>query len=114
MNPITSKSFEALKSEIEAHPRLCGYYLIKMAAIRDLRLSNSNEEDTIDTIFQYFDDQKWPPKEQRPKDQEWADYLVNREIALQHAVEALVGGPQKGHLRPTIEADIASVVSRLK
>lgn len=109
MTPITSNSFEMLKAEIEAYPRLCGYYLIKMVKITDLRLASSNEEAMIETIFQYLDDQKWPPKEQRMKDQKWTEYIVDRETALRHTVEGLVAGPQKGHLRPTIEANIAKL-----
>lgn len=109
MTSIVSIAFENLKSEIESYPRLSGYYLIKLVDITDVRRSNSSEEDLIDKIFQYFDDQKWPPKEERPADQKWADYVVDRETALSHAVQTLEAGPKKGHLRPTIEARLANL-----
>jgi hypothetical protein len=102
MKPYNSKEFLALKAEIEAHKRLCGYYLIKFIDITDLRQAGKDQEEIAEEVFQYFDDQKWPPREQRPQDQAWADSVREPEVARKHALEALVGGGPVGHSRVTI------------
>jgi hypothetical protein len=102
MKSINSQEFLDLKAAIEAHPRLCGYYIIKLVDITGLRSAGKDQEEIAEETFQYFGDQKWPPIDQRPGDQTWADYAVERAVAKNHAIEMLMGGPSIGHTRETI------------
>ncbi len=113
MTPLEPDSFVALRGAIEAHPRLGGYYILKFVGIADLRAQRKTEEEIAEIVFQYFDDQKWPPLEQRPKDQTWTDYLADQTTARIKAIEVLVGGRPIGHLNVTIpEPQAAEYVDR--
>ena len=96
-----------LKTEIESHARLAGYYIIKFVDISELRHSSPTDEELLDTLFQNFDDQRWPAPEDRPRDQSWSDYVTDRATAMQHAIETLEGGSRIGHLRATIDRSLA-------
>jgi hypothetical protein len=102
MKSYNLQEFVALKAEIEACKRLCGYYIIKLVDITDMRDASTGQEEIADEAFRYFDDQPWPPIRQRPDDETWAAYVVERDVAAEHAIEALVGGSSVGHLRDTI------------
>jgi hypothetical protein len=92
----------ALRSEIEAHRRQAGYYLLRLVEISDLRAQESDEEALLDRLFEHFDDEPWPPPDQRPQDQTWNEYAVDRATARSAVTAALVGGPDVGHGRLTI------------
>jgi hypothetical protein len=102
MTPCDIHQFIELRRELESQPRLCGYYIIKLADVRDLRSQGKTLEEIAEEVFQAFDDKKWPPKERRPDSQTWQDNVVNRHQAKSLVVEALVGGPAKGHVKPTV------------
>lgn len=102
MTPDTGNEFLNLKTAIESHKRLCGYYIIKLVDITDMRAARASDEEIGEQVFQYFDDHPWPPPEQRPSDQTWADYESEMAAARQHTLEALVGGPSIGHTKPTM------------
>ncbi|MBZ0188881.1 MAG: hypothetical protein K8F91_21740 [Candidatus Obscuribacterales bacterium] len=101
MKALETNEFLALKGEIESNKRLHGYYIIKIAEITALR-ECSDSETIAEQVFRYFDDQEWPPVEQRPQDQTWSDYAVDRPIAREHTICALVGGNEVGHTKDTI------------
>jgi hypothetical protein len=99
---LNSQEFRQLKAEIESYSRLCGYYLIDLVALPEV-LGNEVEHDSfLDKVFQHFDDQEWPPPNERPTDQMWADYTQDRDSATNHVIEALVGGSSIGHTSVTI------------
>lgn len=109
MQAVMTPEFLKLKEEIESHPRLCGYYLIKLVSIAELRARSLSDEEIAELVFRDFDDQEWPPDDQRPTDQSWADYIRDRNAAFEHTVEALVGGGPIGHTHVTIERPLAEV-----
>lgn len=104
MRFVTSKSpeFAELKAEVESYPRLSGYYIIDLVAIPGFPDHDADRENLLDELFQHFDDRDWPPPRDRPTDQTWDDYERDRQVAADHAVEALIGGPQIGHTAFTI------------
>lgn len=107
MTPNNNQEFLTLKAEVEAHARLCGYYIIKLVDITEMREGQRDQEEIAEKVFEYFDDQTWPPIEQRPRDQSWAEYAAERNAAKDHAIEALVGGPSVGHTVDTISRPVA-------
>jgi hypothetical protein len=108
MQTLNRQDFLILKEEIEKHSRLSGYYIIDLVSISDLSSQGLSQEEILDRVFQYFDDQEWPPPSERPQDQSWeGDYQVNRESARQQTVEALAGGPSIGHAHFTMSQDVA-------
>lgn len=104
---ILTSSFEALAKEIQSHPRLCGYYLIRLIDLTSPDVTFDSPEQRLDAIFQDLDDQAWRPAEERPTDQLWSDYAVGAEAAKSHAIASLIGGQEIGHTRPTISRDLA-------
>jgi hypothetical protein len=102
MTPCESEDFLQLRAEIEAHEISPGYYIIKLAEIGAERNMGRTEEEIAEQVFQWFDDQEWPPAENRPTDQTWGDYAVERAPARDHILEALVGGPPFGHTEETM------------
>lgn len=102
MSPLDPDWFVAFRKDLEAHPRLCGYYIVKLVEIGDLRTRGCTEEEIAEAIFQHFDDHMWPPSGKRPKDQTWADCRTDRASARGQVVECLMGGPAIGHLEVTI------------
>jgi hypothetical protein len=107
MTPIASPSFESLKSDLAAYPRLCGYYLLKLVDITTLRRTCPDDDDFLDTLFQHLDDQTWPAKHLRPPNPKWSDHAVDHPLAMDIAIEALRAGNSKGHSHPTIPTDAA-------
>ena len=102
------EKFLRLKAEIESHRRLSGYYLIKWVELSRFCAHEIDRAQLLDDLFQFFDDQKWPPIEHRPKDQSWADYATDMPTARRMAVDALAGGTEVGHLRDTISRNDAN------
>lgn len=102
MERVDVRAFIALRENIESHPRLFGYYIIKLIDITELRKAGASEEEIAEEVFQQFDDKDWPPIEQRPQDESWADYLTDGTAARLHVIETLMGGPSIGHLEVTI------------
>jgi hypothetical protein len=102
MTPYIGKEFLDLKTAVESHKRLCGYYIIKLVDIMDLRAAGADDEEIAEQVFQYFDDHLWPALDQRPSDQAWADYEREMPVAKQHTLEALVGASSIGHTKPTM------------
>ncbi len=101
MKALETNEFLALKAEIESNKRLHGYYIIKLAEITALRACGDSET-IAEQVFRCFDEQEWSPVEKRPKDQAWNDYAVDRSIAREHTICALVGGSEVGHTKETI------------
>jgi hypothetical protein len=110
LTTVQDPAFLAFKAELERHRRMDGYYLIDLVSIRALREAQLPEEELLEQVFRLFDDQPWPPADQRPPEAEtgtWADCAVEYEQALQLVVEALRGGPEIGHGRDTVSAEEA-------
>jgi hypothetical protein len=114
MEPLEPDDFVALRRDIESHPRLCGYYLVKHVSIADLRARDCTDEDIAEEVFRYFDDHPWPSIDDRPEtDQKWEDYLADESTARRQLIEYLVGGGSIGHLEVTIpEPRAAEYVER--
>jgi hypothetical protein len=105
---INDPEFVTLKHAIEAHPRLCGYYIIDTISITALRTAGASQAEILDKVIAYFDDtEKVPHPNSVPDDSTWLDYEVGMEAARDAAFEALVGGPGVGHLHDTIPPDEA-------
>lgn len=98
--------FVKLKAEIEAYPRLSGYYILKLVALDPGWVND--EEHALDALFQYCDDHPWPPPEERKAEGCWSDYETLEEEAEQEVVTALVGGPEVGHVAQTMTPDQAA------
>lgn len=97
-----NRKFVELRSDIEKHPRLCGYYLIDLVEISGFPESGSERELFLDALFEHFDDEPWPPPSERPGEGSWDDHACDRDQATVHVVEALVGGSSIGHLKNTM------------
>jgi hypothetical protein len=108
MTPLELHPFVVLRRDIESHPRLSGYYIVKLVSISDLRAQHRTDEEIAEEVFRQFDDQTWPPVEQRPIDQVWADYATDRTTARNRTIEHLMGGPPFGHLNVTISESRAA------
>lgn len=102
-------SFDLLKCEIESFKRLCGHYIIDLVSISAMRSAGWDDEQILDHVLQNWDDDAWPPESQRPTNQSWADYEIDREQARSHIIEVLVGGKAIGHLNNTISAEQAAL-----
>jgi len=101
--PASLPSFLKFREEIEMYPRQCGYYIIDMAGISRLVERGLTNEEVLDVVFQYFDDQPWPPPEQRPSDQTWEnDYQVDGRKAREEFIQAMTGGVEIGHMECTM------------
>ena len=100
---VNDPEFLILKQAIEAHPRLCGYYIIDIISITDLRNAGVSQADILDKVIAYFDDPaKEPHLNYVPDDSTWLDYEVGMDAARGAVIEALVGGPGVGHTHDTI------------
>lgn len=97
LTEIKSIDFTALKADIEAHPRLCGYYIIHLVSIRDLRADNTPQEKILEILVEHFDDDPNDPDPEFVPDHEWSDYETTLDRARVHTVESLIGGPRIGH-----------------
>ncbi len=102
--------FLTLKSQITSYPRSSGYYLIDLVSIEVLTHQPLLEDEKLDLLFQHFDDQEWPPKLERPQDQSWEDYTVERSKARDHLIESLIGGNSIGHMSDTIPTSEANSI----
>lgn len=102
------EAYWQLQRELEALPRLCGYYLKGWRELASLRAAGLETDQIADLVFEEWDDQPWPPPEQRPSDESWDDYRVERDEARQQAIAALIAGPECGHTRLTMTQDQAS------
>lgn len=103
---LTDRCFIELKGKVLSYPRLCGYYIIDLVSIENIRCDSY--EKLLDNLFEYFDDTVWVPAEDRPSDQTWEnDYVVERDVARNHIIEALVGGHSIGHTVDTVPGDLA-------
>ena len=102
LTEFISPEFTALKRDIEAYPRLCGYYIVDLVSIRDFRVNEMPQEEILEKLVDHFDDD---PKQSDPGivlDHEWSDYETTLDRARDHTVEALVGGQQIGHTVQTM------------
>ena len=99
MKPVDSFAFRKLRSEIESFPRCCGHYIIDLVSISQERLSGWSQEQILDMVFQYFDEEQWPPESERPSDQSWErDYVVDESVARARVIEQLIGGRTIGQV----------------
>lgn len=90
-NTLDDPGFLELRAKLESIPRSNGYYLIDLVSVYELRVEGSSEEEILEQVFEHFDDQDWPPFEQRPADQTWNDYSVGADLAAACVVESLLG-----------------------
>ncbi|MGD8570565.1 MAG: hypothetical protein PVJ39_20930 [Gammaproteobacteria bacterium] len=109
LSTLQIPEFLSLKSFIESHPRLCGYYLIDLVSIQNIRDLDISEDEKLDIIFEHFDDQEWPSPPVNT-DHLWEDYSVSKEKARDHLVEALVGGKNIGHTNDTISPEASESI----
>ena len=100
MDSVSSESFEQLCRVIARHPRMRGYYLLKVVPLP--QNWREDEEVVLTEAIQSLDDHAWPPPEARPADQRWVDYEVSELAAAAHVIAALVGGLEIGHARETM------------
>lgn len=104
---LDNKAFKCLKSEIENHPRMCGYYIINIVGISNFPLDAQERGSLLNEVFEHFDDQQWPPIYEDQSEQTWDDHEVEREKARSHLIEALIGGNSIGHTIDTIPSTLA-------
>ena len=84
-----------------------GYYIVELVSIRHLIRRGLEVEEILHAVFRYFDDQAWPEIVPESKCASWSDHEVSRDVASETALAALVGGPEIGHVRPTIPPEQA-------
>lgn len=108
LSEIENPEFAALKSDIESHPRLCGYYILGLVAVSEWRHAGVPQETILLKLVDHFDDD---PTESIPgfvPDHEWSNYETTYDDARGHVVESLTGGPQIGHTRETMSRSTAA------
>lgn len=101
--PYLGDDFRRLMLDIELHPRLCGHYIVGLVELDATETANTSREEILDSVFQHFDPSTWPPRQQRPQDQQWQDYRCSRQDARSHTVQALIGGRFIGHTEPAMD-----------
>lgn len=99
--------FSDLRRRINVHERADGYYLIDLVSIAALRDEGRSQEEILDWVLEYFDDQPWPPPDERLASSSWEEHAASRSRAEEEAVAALVGGMFVGHSRDTVSPDEA-------
>jgi hypothetical protein len=99
-----------IRNDLAIHPRVHGYYLVKMVELE--AGWQSDEEAALTGAFECLDDREWPVPELRPADQRWTDYEVAERVAEERAIDALVGGASIGHTRETIARTQATEIWR--
>lgn len=104
---INNPEFTDLKADVEAHPRLCGYYIIGLVSIRAFRLSGMSQEEILEKLIDHFDDDPGEPDPEFVPDHEWSDYESSFDRARSHAIESLIGGPRIGHIAHTMDEPTA-------
>jgi hypothetical protein len=113
VQPPAEHEIERLQRDLSSRPRLCGYYLLRF--MQRTPTAHPFDEGELDRLFETLDDQPWPSRTERETlapGQTWADYEVDEAAARTAVVEALVvealvGGPQIGHIEATIPASEA-------
>ena len=107
LHTVDDSAFVDLKSRLVGYRRMRGYYIVDLVSIERLRQEQVSQEELLDAVFEYFDDQPWPPKSERPSEGLWSDHEVASSVAKSVTVQALVGGPEVGHTDVTMPPDIA-------
>lgn len=103
---VADTRMDELARTLAAHPRMAGYYILRLIDITAIRPQVS-EDRMRDAVFEHFDGRRWPPFEERMALGSWGDYEVTAEAAQAEVVSALVGGDAIGHTRDTMSAAIA-------
>ena len=106
----TSIEFERFKVKVDSIPRGTGYYLISLIDIEKSEQGSPLSDSVIDEIMELFDDQKWPSVNEHTSYQKWADYETEQEKAMSCIINALVGGPEYGWLKPFISITDATKI----
>ncbi len=104
LTELHTPQIDALKADLEAHPRLAGCYIFGLVSIRHFRTAGAEQETILEQVIEYFDDDTRVPDPNFVPDHGWIDYETTRDRAREHTVESLVGGGQIGHLRETMSA----------
>lgn len=104
---IVDPVFVKFRRKISRYPRMHGYYLMDVVSIESMRSAGLTQEEILDAVFEFFDDQTWPPPADRPSDVSWSQHEVEGEVAEQIAVRALIGGTEVGHKRDTMPPKVA-------
>jgi hypothetical protein len=104
--PLVTPALVALEQALSPHPRLHGYYLLKILTFDKLAEDCRNEA-TLGEVFELLDDKPWRPLADRPTGQSWADHRVDADLARAEVVTALIGGNDVGHTSNTMERDEA-------
>lgn len=107
LTEINNPEFARVKAEIEAHPRLCGYYIIGLVSIRDFRTDGAQQETIFEELVKRFDDDPSEPNPEFIPDHGWTDYETTFDCARAHTIESLVGGGQIGHTKKTMSESMA-------
>ena len=76
LTEITNPEFAALKADIEASPRLCGYYILGLVSIRDFRAQEISQETILETLIDHFDDDANETDPDFVPDHEWSGDFV--------------------------------------
>lgn len=105
---VDSAALEEVRRLLAKHPRMHGYYLLKLVELPPSWRDDA--EAALTSAFQSLDDHEWPPAGQRPVEQAWSDYEVSEEIAKSRTISALIGGGAIGHSRDTIARDQAAQI----
>ncbi len=108
MTPVNDPAFNAFRRELESYPRLCGYYIIELLSIAELKRLGLARERILEQVFEYFDDETWPPLAQCNTGRSWdSDYRIDAKQAQGQLIDVLTGGVHIGCRRPTIDAQQA-------
>jgi hypothetical protein len=107
LQTIAEPKFVAFRSRLTQYPRMDGYYLVDIVSIESMRTAGCSQEEILDTTFEHFDDQDWPPPEARPLNIPWSADAVDSDTAERVVMRALIGGREVGHTMDTIPPDVA-------
>ena len=102
LTEINNAEFARIKTDVEAHPRLCGYYILGLVSIRDFRINGVSQETILEQLVDRFDDDPTEPDPDFVPDHGWNDYETTLDRARNHTIESLVGGRQIGHTKETM------------
>lgn len=99
--------FADFRRRVTRFERAHGYYILDIVSIAALRGEGKSQEEILDWVFGYFDDQSVPPLDEPRSDRSWEQHEVSASAAEAEAVAAFVGGKGIGHSRSTIPPSTA-------
>ncbi|KAI9130354.1 hypothetical protein [Acaryochloris sp. CCMEE 5410] len=107
LSEINNPEFARIKTDIAAHSRLHGYYILGLVSIHAFRTDGTSQEIILKKLIDHFDDDPTEPDPDFVPDHGWTDYETTLDRARAHTIESLVGGRPIGHANETMSEQMA-------